>query len=102
MAQKLGLAATFQSRKTLFLLDEPLSGLDPKARAVLKNHFNRLRSMGRTLFFSTHLLADVDDLCDRIGILHGGVLQFVGSPQACCERFNASNLEQAFLRCIAG
>lgn len=102
MAQKLGLAATFQSRKALFLLDEPLSGLDPKARAVLKNHLNSLRSMGQSLFFSTHLLADVDDLCDRIGILHGGVLRFAGSPQACCERFDASNLEQAFLRCIAG
>lgn len=100
MAQKLGLAACFLSDKDVFVLDEPMSGLDPKARALLKNHLQQLKAAGKTLFFSTHMLADVEALCDRIAILHGGVLRFIGSPQACCVQFKAANLEQAYLACI--
>lgn len=100
MAQKLGLAACFLSDKEVFVLDEPMSGLDPKARALLKNYLQQLKVAGKTLFFSTHMLADVEALCDRIAILHGGMLRFIGSPQACCAQFNAPNLEQAYLACI--
>ena len=100
MAQKLGLAACFLSGKDVFVLDEPMSGLDPKARALLKNYLQQLKAAGKTLFFSTHMLADVEALCDRIAILHGGVLRFIGSPQECCARFKAANLEQAYLACI--
>ena len=52
-------------------------------------------------FFSTHLLEDVEALCDRMGVLHGGTLRFIGTPRACCQRYQAANLEAAFLRCIA-
>ena len=101
MAQKLGLAACFLSRKDLIILDEPMSGLDPKARILVKRYLQTLREQGHTLFFSTHMLADVAELCDRMGILHGGRLRFVGSPAACCETFATENLEQAYLSCIA-
>lgn len=100
MAQKLGLAACFLSDKDLLVLDEPMSGLDPKARALLKTYLQQLKAQGKTLFFSTHMLHDVETLCDRIAILHGGNVQFVGSPQECCVQFNAENLEQAYLNCI--
>jgi len=46
------------------------------------------------------MLHDVETLCDRIAILHGGNVQFIGSPQECCVQFNAENLEQAYLNCI--
>jgi ABC-2 type transport system ATP-binding protein len=101
MAQKLGLAATLLSACDLFLLDEPMSGLDPKARALLKRQLLALRGRARTVFFSTHLLSDVEELCDRMGVLHGGRLQFVGTPAECCRRYDAYSLEQAFLNCIA-
>jgi len=100
MAQKLGLAACFLSGKDLLVLDEPMSGLDPKARALLKNYLQKLKVQGKTLFFSTHMLHDVEALCDRIAILHGGNVRFVGSPQECCAQFGAENLEQAYLNCI--
>ncbi len=100
MAQKLGLAACFLSGKALFVLDEPMSGLDPKARAQLKKHLLLMKSQGVTLFFSTHMLSDVETLCDRIAILHDGQLRFVGTPAECCAKFQSTNLEQAYLNCV--
>ena len=101
MAQKLGLTACFLSNKDLFVLDEPMSGLDPKARLLVKRYLKQLRENGKTLFFSTHMLADVEDLCDRMGILHDGAARFIGTPDECRERFDADSLEQAYLNCIS-
>jgi len=101
MAQKLGLASCFLSQRPLLLFDEPMSGLDPKARAYLKRHLVSLKRTGVTLFFSTHLLADVESICDRIVVLHNGKVCFNGSPSQCCEEFQADNLEDAYLKCIA-
>jgi len=100
MAQKLGLASCFLSQRPMLVLDEPMSGLDPKARAYLKRHLISLKESGKTLFFSTHLLADVESICDRIIILHEGQICFNGLPAACCEEFQSDNLEQAYLKCI--
>ena len=101
MAQKLGLAACFLSGKKLFVLDEPMSGLDPKARAQLKKYLLKMKEQGMTLFFSTHMLTDVETLCDRIAVLHDGRLRFVGTPAQCCKQYSADNLEQAYLNCIS-
>jgi ABC-2 type transport system ATP-binding protein len=100
MAQKLGLAACLMAGKQLYILDEPASGLDPKARALVKRQFRRLREQGRTVFFTSHALADVEELCDRVAILDRGRLLFTGTPSDCRARYDASSLEQAFLRCI--
>jgi len=100
MAQKLGLAACLLSRRELAVLDEPLSGLDPKARLLVKRQLQAWRESGRTLFFSTHLLGDVAQLCDRVGVLHEGRMRFVGTPRALCERYQDADLESAYLACI--
>ena len=100
MAQKLGLAATLLSGRRMFVLDEPMTGLDPKARALLKAYLVSLRSAGHTVFFSTHLLSDAEALCDRIGILHAGQLRFIGTTAECCDRYGSNDLEQAYLRCV--
>lgn len=100
MAQKLGILAALLAERPLLLMDEPMSGLDPKVRALLKSHLLSLRARKRTLFFSTHLLHDVEALCDRLAILHGGRVAFVGSPAECCRTFGAENLEQAYLNCV--
>jgi len=100
MAQKLGLMACLMSEKDLMVLDEPMSGLDPKARAFLKQHLIELKQAGKTVFFSTHQLADIEVLCDRIAILHEGRIRFAGTTEECTEMFQASNLEQAYLACV--
>ncbi|MEW5942457.1 MAG: ABC transporter ATP-binding protein [Pseudomonadota bacterium] len=100
MAQKLGLAACFLSRRDLYVLDEPTSGLDPKARALLKRQLQALKAEGRTVFFSSHALADVEEICDRMAILHQGELRYAGTPADCRRHYQGGNLEQAFLRCI--
>ncbi|MBE9561813.1 MAG: ABC transporter ATP-binding protein [Proteobacteria bacterium] len=100
MAQKLGLTACLLANKRLLVFDEPMAGLDPRARAYLKQLLLELRAKGTTMFFSTHLLADVEALCDRMAILHEGRLQFIGTPKECCDTFSAQSLEQAYLNCI--
>jgi len=100
MTQKLGLAACFLSRRDLYVLDEPMSGLDPKARARLKALLARLRGEGRTLFFTSHALADIEEVCDRMVVLHQGVPYFSGTPRALCDHYGENSTERAFLRCI--
>lgn len=101
MTQKLGLAASLLARKPLYVLDEPMSGLDPKARALLKEQLRALHRGGSTLFLTSHALADVDELCERMAILHDGQIRFAGTPAACRAQYRADTLEQAFLACIA-
>ncbi len=100
MTQKLGLAACLLSAKSLQVLDEPTSGLDPKARALLKRELTRLRERGRTVFFTSHSLADVQEICDRMAVVHNGHLMFAGTPDELIASFHSASLEQAFLACI--
>jgi ABC-2 type transport system ATP-binding protein len=101
MAQKLGLAACFLSGKALLVLDEPMSGLDPKARILVKRHLESCHSGGQSIFISTHMLSDVEELCDRMGILHAGKLRFMGSPEECRRTYSSDTLEEAYLSCIS-
>jgi ABC-type multidrug transport system ATPase subunit len=100
MTQKLGLAASFLLERDLYVLDEPMSGLDPAARVAVKSVLRRLAAEGRTLFFTSHVLADVEELCSSIAVLDNGSLRFRGAPAALCERYAETRLEQAFMKCI--
>lgn len=100
MAQKLGLIACILARRPLLVLDEPMSGLDPRARALFKRRLAAHKAAGVTLFFSTHFLADVEALCDRIAVLDGGRVVFVGAPAVLLEQQGADTLEEAFLSCL--
>jgi ABC-2 type transport system ATP-binding protein len=100
MSQKLGLAAGFLVERDLYLLDEPMSGLDPAARVAVKSVLRRLAAEGRTLFFTSHVLADVEELCSSIAVLDAGAIRFRGSPAALRERYGEARLEGAFMRCI--
>jgi ABC-2 type transport system ATP-binding protein len=100
MTQKLGLAACLLAEREVYVLDEPMSGLDPKARALAKTRFRALRAAGRTLFFTSHVLADIEELCDRMAILHAGELRFEGTPGELAARHPGRTLEQAFLGVI--
>ena len=100
MTQKLGLAACFLIERDLYLLDEPMSGLDPAARVAVKSVLRRLSAQGRTLFFTSHVLADVEELCSSIAVLERGAVHFRGSPAALCARYAETRLEMAFMRCL--
>lgn len=100
MTQKLGLAACLLARKDLYVLDEPAGGLDPKAHALLKAQLRDLKRQSRTVLFTSHTLADVAEICDRVAVLHAGALLFAGTPAALCAQTSGSDLDQAFLRCI--
>ena len=100
MTQKLGLAACLLARRDLTVLDEPTGGLDPKARALLKQQLRGLKTEGRTLFLTSHALADVAEICDRMALLHQGRLRFVGTPAELCRQHATDDLEQAFLASI--
>ncbi|MGD9849110.1 MAG: ABC transporter ATP-binding protein [Desulfuromonas sp.] len=75
MVQRLGLAQALVHDPDLYILDEPLSGLDPIGRALVKDIILELKKQGKTVFFSTHVTADAERVCDRIGVIVGGVLQ---------------------------
>jgi ABC-2 type transport system ATP-binding protein len=100
MAQKLGLAACFLQERDLYVLDEPMSGLDPAGRLAVKAVLARLQADGRALFFTSHVLSDVEELCSTIAVLDGGRLRFRGAPAELRGRYGEDNLERAFLKCV--
>lgn len=101
MTQKLGLTACLLSGRALLVLDEPTSGLDPRARALLKAQIRALCEAGTTFLLTSHNLADVDELCDEMAVLHEGKLRYSGTPAGLKQRHHASGLEEAYLACIA-
>ncbi len=100
MTQKLGLAGAFLLERDLYVLDEPMSGLDPAARVAVKSVLRGLAAEGRTLFFTSHVLADVEELCSSIAVLEQGRVRFRGAPAELCRRYGEARLEQAFMKCI--
>ena len=102
MTQKLGLAACFLSGRDFYVLDEPMSGLDPKARALVKRQFREMREGGATLFFTSHMLADIEEICETVAVLHGGEIRYFGAPSGMREKYGggAGTLEDAYLRVI--
>jgi ABC-2 type transport system ATP-binding protein len=100
MTQKLGLAACFLLARDLYVLDEPMSGLDPAARVAVKSALRRLSGEGRTLFFTSHVLADVEELCSSMAVLDHGRVRFRGAPAELCRRYAEPRLETAFMRCL--
>lgn len=100
MTQKLGLASCLLSRKSLLILDEPMSGLDPKARMLFKKQLFSLKEQGVTLFFSSHVLADVDELADKMAVLHKSKILYEGTSTEFKHAYNGSNLEDAYINCV--
>ncbi len=100
MRQKLGLLGTILTGCPLLILDEPMSGLDPRARTLVKDMLAAIKSEGRTIFFSSHILADMEEICDRVTVLHNSVIMHTGTPAGLKEKTNTKNLERAFLQFI--
>jgi ABC-2 type transport system ATP-binding protein len=77
MVQRLGLAQALVHDPDLYILDEPMSGLDPLGRALVKDIIKDLKNRGKTIFFSTHITSDVEAVCDRLGVIVGGRLRAI-------------------------
>jgi ABC-2 type transport system ATP-binding protein len=79
MKQRLSLARTLAHDPDILILDEPASGLDPRARIEIRELMVELAAMGKTIFFSTHILADVENICTEVGIIEAGKMIMQGS-----------------------
>lgn len=80
MLQRAGIAQAIIHDPRIVFLDEPMSGLDPIGRREVRDIILDLKTQGRTVFFSTHILSDAEMLCDRVAVLHQGKLRGVGAP----------------------
>ena len=95
--QKVALIAALATRADLLLLDEPTAGLDPLMEVVFRECVDEAKQRGQTVFLSSHILSEVEALCDRIGILREGRLVDEGTLGA-LRRLSAQNLEVTFAR----
>ena len=99
MQQRIGLAQALINNPDLLILDEPTSGLDPVGRMKVREIIERLKNEGKTVFFSSHELGEVETVCDRVAILNQGKLMVEGRVGDLLQKYQ-SNLEQIFLRII--
>jgi len=99
MQQRAGLAQALINNPDLLILDEPTSGLDPIGRMKVRELIQRLKNEGKTVFFSSHELGEVETVCDRVAILHQGELKVEGSVSELAAKHQC-NLEQLFLKVI--
>jgi ABC-2 type transport system ATP-binding protein len=99
MQQRAGLAQALINNPDLLLLDEPTSGLDPLGRMKVREIIQRLKNEGKTVFFSSHELGEVETICDRVAILHQGELKVEGRVTDLVKQYQC-NLEQVFLKVV--
>jgi ABC-2 type transport system ATP-binding protein len=100
MQQRVGLAQALINNPDLLILDEPTSGLDPLGRMKVREIIQRLRNEGKTVFFSSHEMGEVETVCDRVAILYQGELRVEGRVSELVRQHQQENLEQVFLKII--
>ena len=93
MLQRIGLAQAMLHDPDLVVLDEPMSGLDPVGRKEVRDIILGLRDQGKTVFFSTHIISDVEMICDRVGIIAKGRMQAVGRVEDLVGRDSTCSVE---------
>jgi ABC-2 type transport system ATP-binding protein len=96
MVQRAGLALALVHDPEVVVLDEPMSGLDPIGRKLVGDLILELKSQGKTVFFSSHILTDIERFCDRAGIIVGGRLRLVGGLSELLKE--EGTLENVFMR----
>ncbi len=99
MHTRLAFAVAQINQPQLLILDEPLDGLDPLGRQDFKQMILKLKTAGTTIFFSSHILSDVEEICDEVAILHQGKIITQGAPKALI-RSSKQSLEEMFVRSI--
>jgi ABC-2 type transport system ATP-binding protein len=97
MRQRLGFAQALVNDPEYLFLDEPLDGLDPIGRREMKEVMLGLKKEGRKIFLNTHILYDVEEICDEVGVVHQGKLLYAGAVKAFCA---GKPLEERFMETI--
>jgi len=97
MKQKLSLIAALLHDPRIWILDEPIVGLDPESAYILKRLMRKHADSGNTVFFSTHVMEIAEKICDRIGIISKGKLQYVGTISELKKLRGSGSLEEIFL-----
>jgi ABC-2 type transport system ATP-binding protein len=98
MLQRLGIAQAMINDPEVLFLDEPLDGLDPLGRAEVKHIILDLKKRGKTIFINTHILGDVEEICDVVGLMDRGELLAVDTPKNITGSYR--DLEEAFVHTI--
>ena len=98
MRQRLGFAQALVNDPEYLFLDEPLDGLDPIGRREMKAAMLEIKKEGRKIFLNTHILYDVEEVCDEVGIIHEGKLLYAGPVKAFCA---GRPLEERFMQTVA-
>ena len=91
MQQRLGLARVLIHDPKVLILDEPASGLDPRARIEIRELLRELKRMGKTIMISSHILSELEEICDHIGIIERGRLVFSGTLEQIYSRLKIQN-----------
>ena len=101
MTQRAGICFALVHDPDIILLDEPMSGLDPLGRKMVIDLIDDLKKRGKTVLFCSHILNDVERICDRVGIMDGGSLKKIYTKDEILETADAvNNLEEIFLSTI--
>lgn len=102
MKQKVSIARTLIHDPAVMIFDEPTLGLDVLAARTIVRFIKDCRARGKTVVYSTHVMSEVEKLCDVIGIVHGGKLLAEGSLPQLTARFGQTDMEEIFIAAIGG
>jgi sodium transport system ATP-binding protein len=102
MKQKTSIARTLIHDPAVMIFDEPTLGLDIMAARTIVKFVRDCRGQGKTVIYSTHIMSEVEKLCDVIGIIHGGRLLAEGTLQSLRERYHENDMEEIFVSAVGG
>ncbi len=102
MKQKTSIARTLVHDPAVLIFDEPTLGLDVMAARAIVRFVRDCRGRGKTVIYSTHVMSEVEKLCDTIGIIHGGRLLAEGTLEALRSRFGETDMEDVFVKAVGG
>ena len=100
MKQRLAIAQALLHEPPILLLDEPTFGLDPRGMVEIRNVFKDLTKEGKTIFFSSHLIGEIEEICDTLAIIDKGQLLFSDTMKNIMKKFKTDDLEEIYLKTI--
>ncbi len=102
MKQKTSIARTLIHDPAVMIFDEPTLGLDVMTARAIVGFVRECRNRGKTVIYSTHIMSEVEKLCDRVGIIHGGRLVAEGTVAELRARFGEQDMEEVFVKAVGG
>ena len=100
MKQRLALAQALLHEPPILLFDEPTFGLDPRGMAEIRTVFKDLTKEGKTIFFSSHLIGEIEEICDTLAIIDKGQVLFSDTIKKLTKKFETNDLEEIYLKTI--